>query len=91
MLVVHTQTHTCMYAHTHTHHTFTHARTHRWGSHIGLSLLQDLVVLAEGGEEDEGGDVLKTVNPLPTLRLLSAHIHNPVRGGEGRGGERDTE
>ena len=36
-------------------------------SYNGFSLLQDLVVLAEGGQEDEGGDVFKTVNPLPTL------------------------
>lgn len=43
----------------------------------GFSLLQDLVVLAEGGQEDEGGDIFKAVNPLPTLRLLTAHVHNP--------------
>lgn len=48
-------------------------------SYNGFPLLQDLVVLAEGGQEDEGGDVLKTVNPLPPLRLLAANIHNPAR------------
>lgn len=42
-----------------------------------FSLLQDLVVLAEGGQEDEGGDVFETVNPLPSLRLLTANVHNP--------------
>lgn len=33
----------------------------------GVPLLQDLVVLAEGGQEDERGDVLKAVDPFPTL------------------------
>lgn len=33
----------------------------------GFSLLQNLVILAEGGQEDEGGDIFKTVNPLPTF------------------------
>lgn len=43
----------------------------------GLSLLQDLVVLAERRQEDERGDVFKTVDPLPALRLLTANIHDP--------------
>lgn len=48
-------------------------------SYNGFPLLQDLVVLAEGGQEDEGGDVLETVNPLPPLRLLAANVHDPAR------------
>lgn len=43
----------------------------------GFSLLQDLVILAEGSQEDERGDIFKTVDPLPALRLLAAHVHNP--------------
>lgn len=54
-------------------------------SYSGLLLLQDLVVLAQGGQEDEGGDVFKAVDPLPTLRLLTAHVHNPVGGRRTRG------
>lgn len=46
---------------------------------------KDLVVLAQGGQEDEGGDVFKAVDPLPTLRLLTAHVHNPVGGRRTRG------
>lgn len=49
-------------------------------SYNGFSLLQDLVVLAEGGQEDERGHVFETVDPLPTLRLLTAHIYDPVAG-----------
>lgn len=46
-------------------------------SYDGFSLLQHLVVLAEGSQEDERGDIFKTVDPLPPLRLLAAHVHNP--------------
>lgn len=46
-------------------------------SYDGFSLLQDLVILAEGGQVDERGDIFKTVDPLPALRLLPSHIHNP--------------
>lgn len=46
-------------------------------SYNGFSLLQDLVVLAEGRQEDERGDVFKAVDPLPALRLLTAHVHDP--------------
>lgn len=48
-------------------------------SYNAFSFLQDLVVLAEGGQEDEGGDVFETVNPLPALRFLTTHVHNPGR------------
>lgn len=48
-------------------------------SYYGVSLLQNLVVLAERGQEDEGGDVFKAVDPLPTLWFLTADIHNPAR------------
>lgn len=48
-------------------------------SYDGFFLLEDLVVLAEGGQEDERGDVLKTVDPLPTLWFLTAHVHDPGR------------
>lgn len=52
-------------------------QVHNESSYNGFSLLQDLVVLAEGRQEDERGDVFETVNPLPTLRLLTAYVHNP--------------
>lgn len=48
-------------------------------SYNGVSLLQNLVVLAERSQEDEGGDVFKAVDPLPTLWFLTADIHNSVR------------
>lgn len=51
-------------------------------SYDAFFLLQDLVVLAEGGQEDEGGDVLETVNPLPPLRFLAAHVHDSGRNEE---------
>lgn len=34
--------------------------------HIG-ALIENLVVLAESHQEDDGGDPLKTVDPLPPL------------------------
>lgn len=46
-------------------------------SYDGFSLLQDLVILAEGSQEDERGDIFETVDPLPALRLLPSHVHNP--------------
>lgn len=54
-------------------------------SYNAFSLLQDLVVLAEGSQEDEGGDIFETVNPLPTLGFLASHVHDP-----GRRQERET-
>ena len=40
---------------------------------------QDLVVLAEGHQEHDGGDLLKTMDPLPPLRTLAANIHHSRR------------
>ena len=42
-----------------------------------VALCQDLVVLAERHQEDDGGDVLKAVDPLPPLRPLTSHVHHP--------------
>lgn len=65
-------------------HAGTHTHTNRQDSYYCLSFLQDLVVLAEGGQEDEGGDIFKAVNPLPTLWLLTTYVHNPVREAQGK-------
>lgn len=46
-------------------------------SYDGVPLLQDLVVLAQGRQEDQRGDVFETVDPLPALRLLTSHVHDP--------------
>ena len=57
--VIHTQKHRNGYTQT---EMGTHTNT---GPYIGLLLFQDLVVLAEGGQEDERRHVLETVDPLP--------------------------
>lgn len=41
-----------------------------------VALDEDLVVLGEGDEEHDGGDVLEAVDPLPTLGALSSDIHH---------------
>ena len=40
----------------------------------GLVLVQHLVVLGHGNAEDDGGDVLKTMDPLFPLRPLTTHV-----------------
>ena len=42
--------------------------------HRGLILMQHLIVLRHGNAEDDGGDVLKTMNPLFPLRPLTANV-----------------
>lgn len=42
-------------------------RLKRFGPYIVLVLVKDLIVLAERRQEYDGGDVLKTVDPLPPL------------------------
>lgn len=44
----------------------------------GLVLEQQLVVLGDGHEEEDGGDVLKAVDPLLTLGSLAAHVEHAV-------------
>jgi len=62
----------------------------------GLVLEQQLVVLGDGHQEQNGGDVLEAVNPLLTLRTLTTHVEHPVRqiaddeGGLGDTGSLDT-
>jgi len=36
-------------------------------AHLVVALSQDLVVLAERHQEDDGGDILEAVDPLPPL------------------------
>ena len=43
-----------------------------------LILEQELIVLRDGNEEEDGGDVLKAVDPLLTLRSLSTDIEHTV-------------
>lgn len=45
--------------------------------HVVLALVEDLVVLADRRQEYDGGDVVKTVDPLPPLGALAAHVHHP--------------
>ena len=40
----------------------------------GLVLMQHLIVLGHGNTEDDGGDVLETVDPLFPLRPLPTHV-----------------
>lgn len=47
-------------------------------SYNSLFFLQDLIILAKGSQEDERGDVFKTVNPFPTFWLLTSNVNNPV-------------
>ena len=44
----------------------------------GLVLEQQLVVLGNGDQEQNGGDVLEAVNPLLTLGSLTADVEHPV-------------
>lgn len=41
-------------------------------------LVKHLVVLGDGDEEDDGGDVLETVDPLFTLGALSSNVEHAV-------------
>lgn len=47
-------------------------------SHLVVALGQHLVVLAERHQEDDGGDVLKAVDPFPPLGPLTPHVHHPA-------------
>lgn len=38
-----------------------------WTSHLVVALSQDLVILTERYQEDNGSDVFKAVDPLPPL------------------------
>lgn len=44
----------------------------------GLIFEQKLVVLGNGDEEEDGGDILETVDPLFSLRTLSSDIEHAV-------------
>ena len=43
-----------------------------------LVLIQHLIVLAQGDQEDQRSDVLEAVNPLLSLRALTANIEETV-------------
>ncbi len=53
-------------------HTLVNIRPYR-----GLVLMQHLVVSAERNTENDGRDILKTVDPLLPLRPLTSHIKEP--------------
>lgn len=44
----------------------------------GLVLEQELIVLGDSNEEEDGGNVLEAVDPLLTLRSLSADVEHAV-------------
>ncbi len=56
---------------------------------LGLILPEDHVVWGGGGHEDDGGDVVEALDPLPSLVPLAAHVkhvelhpvHAELRGG----------
>lgn len=47
-------------------------------AYLVVRLSQDLVIFAQSNQKNNGGDALKAVNPLPSLRSLAANIHHPV-------------
>ena len=47
-------------------------------AHLVIWLEENLVVLWEGDQEDNGRYVLEAVDPLTPLRPLTAHVHHPV-------------
>ena len=52
---------------------------HFWNNklyHLVVGLEEDLVVLGQGDQEDDGGHILKAVDPLPPLGPLTAHVHH---------------
>ena len=48
-------------------------------AYLIVRLGQDLVIFAQSNQKNNGGDTLKAVNPLPSLRPLAADIHHPVQ------------
>ena len=48
-------------------------------SYRSLILMQHLVVLGHGDTEDDGCDVLETVDPLLSLRPLASHVEQSER------------
>ena len=42
---------------------------------------KDLIVLAEGHAEDDGGDVLKAMDPLLPFATLPAHVEHATQEG----------
>ena len=50
-------------------------------SYRSFVLVQYLIVLGHGDAEDDGGDVLKAVDPLLTLAALTSDIEESRRNG----------
>lgn len=48
-----------------------------FSAYVILALVEDLIVLADRCQEDDGGDILETVDPLPPLGALATHIYHP--------------
>lgn len=44
-----------------------------------LVFKEQLIVLGDGDEEEDGRDIFKAVNPLLALRTLATNIEHPVR------------
>lgn len=44
----------------------------------GLVFEEKLIVFGDGDQEEDGGDILETMDPLLTLRTLSTDIEHPV-------------
>lgn len=55
------------------------ARDSRVRTYDALIFIQHLVVFAQTDQEDQSGDILKTVDPLLALRPLATDIEQLVR------------
>lgn len=59
--------------------------SHRWGPNVEICLYltallqQYLVVLAQGHTENDGRDILKTMNPLFALTPLSTNVEHATK------------
>lgn len=51
-------------------------------THDVFVLHEHLVVFADGDQENDGGDVLETMDPFLALRSLAAHIEHSARNNQ---------
>lgn len=52
-------------------------------THRGFVLVEHLVIAAECDTEDDGRDILKTVDPFLAFRSLASNVKQPV-GSQGK-------
>lgn len=49
-------------------------------TYLIVRLKQDLIILGKCDQENDGGDVLEAMNPLPSLRSLTTDIYHSAGG-----------